>query len=129
MNRCLLCKGEFDEEELKCKQCSCSLHFSCALGTEINNKKQQIHLRNGNYKCPVCVVARDNELVLKTVSTNQHHILTTKKDFTSDFTLPESFTALANAPSSLSEEVEGSDSQVHDESRPLNESIIQNSHA
>ena len=86
---CLVC-GE-GAQELECKSCSSQIHFACAYGAPVNNKNPQTYFRNGNYLCPVCIVGRKNELVLKSVSYNQTYI--SNNTNVVDFKLPDSFAA------------------------------------
>ena len=71
---CLVCSDAVDDE-LVCTLCvDHQLHFLCGFGAVLNNNTWRTYFKKGNYICPVCIVGRDNALVLKSVSTNQHHI-------------------------------------------------------
>ena len=70
---CLVCSAEVDDE-LVCTLCSDQLHFLCGYGAELNNNTWRTYFKKGKYVCPVCIVGRSNDLVLKSVSTNQRHI-------------------------------------------------------
>ena len=85
---CLLC-GIDAKEELSCRLCLSKLHFKCAFGSVVNNPKQQTTFKNGHFTCPVCLIAKDNKLILKTVSTNQKYLAATSNIV--DFQLPAGF--------------------------------------
>ena len=85
---CLIC-GEGAPEELACKLCNHHIHFQCAFGAPVNNEKTRTFFRNGAYACPLCVVSKDNQLILKAVSNNQKYIAA--KSNVTDFALPDSF--------------------------------------
>ena len=69
---CQLCSVEAPDE-LACKLCNSLQHYECAFGTPVNNAGMRGLLKK-NFTCPVCVVSLRNDLVLRAVSTNQHHI-------------------------------------------------------
>lgn len=71
--QCLICAEEV-EEELNCTQCASDLHFACAFGAPVNNAAIRSMFKKGNFLCPVCIVSRNNELILQCVSTNQKYI-------------------------------------------------------
>lgn len=77
---CLVCSDEV-EDELICTHCTDhQLHFLCGYGAELNNTRWRTYFKKGNYICPVCIVGRNNDLVLKTVCTNQRHIKVSNAD-------------------------------------------------
>ena len=71
---CQLCSTEAPDE-LVCKLCKSLLHFTCAIGTPVNNQGTR-GMFKASYTCPVCLVSQHNDLVLQAVSRNQHHIRT-----------------------------------------------------
>ena len=74
MKECLICAEELEEDELICTQCPSQLHFSCAFGTPVNNGRTRSMFQNGSFLCPVCIVSKNNDLILQCVSTNQKYI-------------------------------------------------------
>ena len=69
---CQLCSKEAPDE-LVCKLCQSLLHFTCAIGTPVNNNGTWGMFKT-NYTCPVCLVSHRNDLVLQAITRNQHHI-------------------------------------------------------
>ena len=69
---CQLCSKEAPDE-LVCKLCQSLLHFTCAIGTPVNNQGTR-GMFKASYTCPVCLVSQHNDLVLQAVTRNQHHI-------------------------------------------------------
>ena len=72
---CLVCRAKVKVKgELECRLCLCQLHFLCAFGSTVNNPKVRTTFKQGEYTCPVCIIAKDNALILKAVSTNQKYL-------------------------------------------------------
>ena len=85
---CFRC-GKGAPDELTCKACSCSAHFTCAFGAQVTLQKNKTLFKK-NFICAVCVVASSNKLTLDAVSKNQTYNAA-KSDTHSDFVLPDSF--------------------------------------
>lgn len=116
-DNCLIC-GDNSKEELRCRLCFSYLHFRCAFGSAVNNPKSQTAFKNGEYTCPVCIIAKDNRLVLKAVSTNQKYLAATSNII--DFKLPQGFLSDHNVS------VEESDSTTDETPDP--EQVINDAH-
>lgn len=71
---CLVCDEEVDDELICTHSPDHQLHYLCGYGAELNNNTWRTYFKKGNYICPVCIVGRNNDLVLKAVSSNQRHI-------------------------------------------------------
>ena len=84
---CLICGEKAPGDELSCKLCACHIHFVCAFGAPVKRNKPDF--RNGRYTCPVCVVSKDNKLILKAVCNNQRYIA--EKSRIIEFKVPDSF--------------------------------------
>ena len=106
---CLVCDARATDE-LTCRLCSTSLHFSCAFGAEVNIAKSRAVFRTVDYTCPVCIIAKDNRLILNAVSRNQKYLAA--KSNVVDFTLPVSFFAIPQDV--LAEEEEAAPGQGDD---------------
>ena len=69
-----------------CALCDARAHFTCAYGAPLASARMRTYFLKGKYVCPICVVGRNSDLVLKAVSVNQQYL----KNKVTEFSLPTS---------------------------------------
>lgn len=59
------------EGELRCTRCDSGCHYKCILGCPVNNPRTQTFINKGNFRCPVCLVSRRDNLTIAAMQCNQ----------------------------------------------------------
>lgn len=112
---CLIC-GEDVKDQLDCKSCGCKAHFSCSYGAPVNNPRIATYFKNGDFRCPVCIISRNNGLVIKALTLNQDHI---KAGTNTNVIVPDTGVVgdddeLADVEEAVAEELEAPPPRVED---------------
>ena len=67
---CLVCEGAV-RGELTCGRCGLECHFSCVIGCQVNNPRTRSTIQKGNFRCPICLVSRRDDLTISVMQRNQ----------------------------------------------------------